>query len=477
MSELAASIALARTDFANALRRRGFEPVGASELAGRVATGLREYDVRVQLLLDFPFGPPKVLPPDDFQGSWHLQQWTGMCLYHGDDLSGLPWLDVDDFLTLIARWFTESETGWQGDLPFLDLEAYLEDAEDEQRLVLYADLDGLTWVKFIERDRWIMVAGRGSRPARRTKPKFNRKLFGYVVSIDEPQKPIADWETLASLLGEQRGEVQRAIQEYRVDVLLVRYTRDGNEGVLALKVSCDENGTISIRSLESASIVEKDLTLRAGTSAAELRHRKVAVVGAGAVGSYVADSLARSGVGTLGVMDTDIVKPGNLIRHLAGAGHIGWDKTDAVKQIIEGTLYNVTTVIPLRWPLRIPGHAELLLEQFDLVVDATADGTATALLHHAAEVGEKHIVSVCLKEDGKVVRVDILPPLSGKPLPATPESPRNPASYVFEAGCGDPVSMTPHSAVIEAASLATRHAIGLLTGAPRDPAGEVRDYR
>lgn len=47
----------------------------------------------------------------------------------------------------------------------------------------------------------------------------------------------------------------------------------------------------------------------------------------------------------------------------------------------------------------------------------------------------------------------------------------------FEAGCGDPVSQTAAFAVFEAASLAVRHAIGLLTGSPISEAGTVRDYR
>lgn len=477
MSDLAASIALARVDFANELRRRGFEPSGESELRGSVATAMQEYPVRIELWPDFPFGPPRVFPHEGFPGSWHLQPGSGMCLYHGDDLSGLPWLDVDQFLALLARWFTESETGWLGDFPFLDLDLYISRAEDEHRLVIYPDLSAMTWVRLVDLGKCILVGGRGSRPSRTAKPKFNRKLFGYVVSIGEPKNPVSNWEELALLLGKERVEIERAIRAYRIDVLLVRYARSGNAGVAALKVRCDEDGVIALRSLRSASIDTKDVTLRAGTAAATLREMKVAVVGAGAVGSHVADSLARSGVGTLGLIDSDIVKPGNLIRHTVGTRHIGWNKAEAVKSVVEDALYGATSVVAASTQLLVSGDAEFLLREYDLVVDATADGKATALLHHAAEVVGKHIVSVCLKEDGNVVRVDILPPLSGSPLPPTPESLRDPGSYVYEAGCGDPVSMTPHAAVMDAAALATRHVVGLLTGAPLNPVGEVRDYR
>lgn len=482
MSDLASSIALTRADFANELRRRGFVSTGASHLTGSVATDTRDYTVRVELCPDFPFGPPQVFPPESFAGSWHNQPGVGMCLYHGDDLAGLPWLDVDEFLALLRRWFKESEAGWEGDFPFLDLDLYIPSAQDEQRLVVYPDLAGATWVKIRESANCLLVAERGSRPSRRAKPSFNRKLFGFVVSIGEVHAPVLDWEQLASLLGAQRERIERAIQQYRIDMLLVRYSRAGNEGVLALKVACGEDGVITISSLRAASIEPKQLTLRAGNLADVLREKKVAVVGAGAVGSHVADSLARSGVGAIAVVDGDIVKPGNLIRHLVGTGikggtgFIGWSKSDAVEFVIESAQYNQSVVTPVSASLLVSGDAEYLLGNYDLVVDATADGKATALLHHAAAMAGKHIVSVCLKDDGKVVRLDVLPPISGPPLPATPESRREPASYVYEAGCGDPVSMTPHFAVLEAASVATRHAIGLLTEAPVDPAGEVRDY-
>jgi molybdopterin/thiamine biosynthesis adenylyltransferase len=400
-----------------------------------------------------------------------------MCLYHGDDLAGLPWLDLDEFLALLTRWFSEAENGWEGDFPLLDLDLYVTRDEEEHRLVLYADLDDATWVRFNQADKFILCTRKGSRPGRHSKPRENRKLFGYVASIGEPQVPITDWAGLALLLGESREVVERAIRECRIDVLLVRYERLGNDAVLALTVRCDDSDSIEIRSLRSASIDKRDLTLRAGATAADLREKKVLVVGAGAVGSFVADSLARSGIGTLHIADPDIVKPGNLIRHLAGSSEVGWNKAEAVKRVIEKSLYQVSQVMSVPAFLLAPAEAELAYETYDLIVDATADGRATALLHHAAETSGKHFLSVCLKEDGKVVRVDVIPPITGEPLPTTPESPRDRSKYVYDGGCGDPVSMTPHAAVIEAAAIATRHAIGLLTDSPLSSAGEIRDYR
>ena len=119
-----------------------------------------------------------------------------------------------------------------------------------------------------------------------------------------------------------------------------------------------------------------------------------------------------------------------------------------------------------------------LFAQHDLVIDASASGDVTPVLVAAARAGDQRLLSVCLQEEGGVVRVDIIPPLQGGPIDETKLSP-SPArdELRFEAGCGDPVSQTPAFAVYEAAALAARHAIALLTGAPLSDAGTVRDYR
>lgn len=100
------------------------------------------------------------------------------------------------------------------------------------------------------------------------------------------------------------------------------------------------------------------------------------------------------------------------------------------------------------------------------------------MLAQAAIAGGHRLLSVCVQEEGMVVRVDVVPPLDGKAIPETALGP--PPARVdlrFDAGCGDPVSQTPAFAVVEAAALATRYAIGLLAGSPIPPTGTARDYR
>ena len=63
----------------------------------------------------------------------------------------------------------------------------------------------------------------------------------------------------------------------------------------------------------------------------KLKSAKIAIAGAGGLGSNIAVSLARLGVGELLLVDHDVVEPGNLNRQHFGISHIGMKKTEALK--------------------------------------------------------------------------------------------------------------------------------------------------
>lgn len=67
----------------------------------------------------------------------------------------------------------------------------------------------------------------------------------------------------------------------------------------------------------------------------KLKNATVLVVGVGGVGSYCAEALARSGVGTLILVDGDQVAPSNLNRQIHAVYEtIGKDKTEVMKERI-----------------------------------------------------------------------------------------------------------------------------------------------
>lgn len=66
----------------------------------------------------------------------------------------------------------------------------------------------------------------------------------------------------------------------------------------------------------------------------KLKKAKVAIAGLGGLGSNIAVMLTRIGVGTLLLVDFDVVEPSNLNRQSYYIKHLGMKKTDALKQQI-----------------------------------------------------------------------------------------------------------------------------------------------
>ncbi len=67
----------------------------------------------------------------------------------------------------------------------------------------------------------------------------------------------------------------------------------------------------------------------------ELSQKHVLLVGAGAVGGYVAMALGSAGLGKLTIVDHDYLNPENIFRHVVGKSWLGSKKVDAVKSYLE----------------------------------------------------------------------------------------------------------------------------------------------
>lgn len=161
----------------------------------------------------------------------------------------------------------------------------------------------------------------------------------------------------------------------------------------------------------------------------------------------------------------------HLITSLTYAGH---NKARVVHVVLDNRPYSRTMIQSDTTALVSPADAVQLLRDFDLVVDATADGSVTCMLEAASAVTGTRFATACLQNDGRSMRIDIIPLDGADPLPQTVTRP-SAAAEAFEAGCGEPISPTPPHAVTEAASIAVRHIAGLLSGQPESPAGEHRD--
>lgn len=72
-----------------------------------------------------------------------------------------------------------------------------------------------------------------------------------------------------------------------------------------------------------------DLTARSPLTAF-VGDRSVVIIGCGAIGSVVAEQLARTGVRRFALVDRDVLEPGNLTRHAATMHHTGLNKAVAM---------------------------------------------------------------------------------------------------------------------------------------------------
>jgi molybdopterin/thiamine biosynthesis adenylyltransferase len=220
------------------------------------------------------------------------------------------------------------------------------------------------------------------------------------------------------------------------------------------------NKVPELRSTTVAQDTPKSRSLRAGAEAPRLAETSAAVIGCGAVGSFLAEMLAMSGVGSLVLVDPERLMPGNCVRHLADPGYAPQFKVEAIKLILASRELQTSVVTHAK---RLsPDLAFNLLTTCDVVVDATADGGATGLLDHLAAITGRVFVKVGLHRDGAILRIDRFGPGTAAVRPAPIVSAGTSGSMLREAGCGDPISPTPPSAVLAAASAACRMAVDTL---------------
>jgi len=118
---------------------------------------------------------------------------------------------------------------------------------------------------------------------------------------------------------------------------------------------------------------------------ARLASSRVLVAGLGGLGSPAAYYLAAAGVGTLGLLDSDVVEESNLQRQLLhGTPDIGRAKTDSAAEAI--TALNPNVKIHLIRERITAGNARDLIRDYDVVVEAS-DNFPTKFLINDACVG------------------------------------------------------------------------------------------
>lgn len=124
-----------------------------------------------------------------------------------------------------------------------------------------------------------------------------------------------------------------------------------------------------------------------------LTQARVAVVGLGGLGSQVAIMLARCGVGTLHLIDCDVVDVGNLNRQAYRTCHIGRRKVDALAEELT-TIQPYCNVLTTHRKVTVDNASDILREDM-LIAEAFDDAKAKAMLVNTilTQTRDKTIVS------------------------------------------------------------------------------------
>lgn len=106
------------------------------------------------------------------------------------------------------------------------------------------------------------------------------------------------------------------------------------------------------------------------TALLRLHNSKVAIFGIGGVGSFVAEALARSGIGHLVLIDSDVVSLSNINRQLlATRSSLGRLKVDVMRERILDI--NPGAEVETRAVFYVPGsHQDLFSADLNYIVDA-----------------------------------------------------------------------------------------------------------
>ena len=256
--------------------------------------------------------------------------------------------------------------------------------------------------------------------------------------------------------------------------LVLYVTNDSVEAFLLLK-----EGRVARRKVF---VLPDEGGLRSGRDAG-VASRRVAVVGVGSVGSKIAESLVRSGVTRLTLIDGDVMLPENIERHVLDWRDVGVRKVHALKRrllrIVPGADIEVFGE-NLHWQRSARNHAAQVaaVARSDVIVDATGDSASSLLLGAIADGDGRAFVSVEVFEGGIGALVATALPERDPPFAKGRErffawcreqamTPPQPAPRRYEALAEDgTVIVADDAAVTITAGHACRVILNILDGRP-----------
>ena len=487
-------------DFVAGLRESGFGPVDGSDSRrwrGPIHPAFRDLTdattMDIFIAPGWPFRPPALFA----QGLSTNHSTLGgfVCLWQDGDFS-LEWTTVGGLFSRIEEWCANARLGWEGQ--DLGLDALLNFKEKFAHAAIF-DLPALgirkgSWGDFhgsltLDPIRVDILTGR-----RRSANELRGMWFHAGELKTHPPRQLS--EVLLCMTRKQRKGLERALQERRsaqelvpsggVDLIL--FCWEWRERTDLLVMACKGTGdTVEAIALQPGANDEKTLILRAGPDAPALRSLKAVVFGVGALGGHTALTLAESGLGSMEIVDYDVLLPGNIVRHVAGHSQVGKFKVDAVKAAIEDHApWTAVTMFKKSPPVRTPDELCERVAEADIVVDTTGNEALVYSLAVVADRIQKPLVSGALYRGGFIGRVQRQALPEDTPIHQRDDQSRYPfiplgdeteEFAVPQLGCSAPVNNAPPSAVLACASIIVQVAADTLTGRYEFPDEVIDVYR
>lgn len=163
-------------------------------------------------------------------------------------------------------------------------------------------------------------------------------------------------------------------------------------------------------------VVTEEMFFGRGSFSSNLKSKKIALVGLGAIGSIVASSLAHCGISKIGLWDFDIVEPGNICRSAYTIKNLGESKVLSIASIINSINPFIETKDLCKhgtWHHYNANHKEFVgksfyaninynsqedaikeLDGYDLIIDCTGSNEMLHFLSYAAS--KIDIISMCI---------------------------------------------------------------------------------
>ena len=140
-----------------------------------------------------------------------------------------------------------------------------------------------------------------------------------------------------------------------------------------------------------------------------LVNKKVAIVGAGSLGSYISEELLRSGIKNFVIIDDDVFEPANIMRHRLEFRYSGLSKAKCLAYRLE-SIHPEVVATPLKHEVSTANCLAILTNDIDIVL-FTIGSTDTQIACNRvfkANAYSKTILYAWLEGDGESSHVAII---------------------------------------------------------------------